>query len=69
MKGFEKYIFIMNVWMEDNACRYPNFLNSLKFIEQRWNNWINLYFSIFQLFKRKKNHSSQEIIYNEVVGI
>lgn len=38
MKGFEKYIFVMNVWMEDNTCRYPNFLNSLKFIEQRWNN-------------------------------
>lgn len=34
MEDFEKYIFVMNVWMEDNACKYPNFLNW--FIEIYW---------------------------------
>lgn len=51
----------MNVWMEDNASRYPNFLNSLKFIEHK----ALLFY--FHLLKKKKSHSSQEI--NEVLGI
>lgn len=38
----------MNVWMEDNASRYPNFLNSLKFIEHK----ALLFY--FHLLKKKK---------------